>query len=156
MYKGVGLLEKARRVKQRFFGEVLQAAFVSTGTGNIQRVVVQRTTTQKGLLVGYGIGIALEIILLLSVVMVILVHYYSQSRRRPLNINRDPGSAAASMLMIAHDTAIREYFKGFDKIPEDFIKISLDKTLFRIFDNKLIIESNRWVKALNSMSPNRS
>ena len=152
MFEGIGLVEHAQRVKQRFFGEALQASFVSTGTNSIERIPGQITTTQTRLIADVGIGIALGIILFLTAVMTALVYYCSRLKRRPLNLTQDPGSAAAVMKMISDDLKIRDYFRGFDKIPEDSMKTILGDIHFTMVAGRLVVVDNGKVKDLHSMS----
>lgn len=150
-FEGVGLLDKAQRVKQRFFGEAIQTAFVSTSEQDVQHISAQLTTTQIRLIASYGIGITLGLILLLSAALITFVHYCSRLSRRPLNLIRDPGSAAAVMLMISHNAEIRNRFRGFDKIPEDSMKSLLGETMFRIVDGRLVVEDDGQVKMSNGV-----
>ena len=66
MFNATGLLDQARRVKQRFLGEALQAVFVSVGKENAQKIVAQVTDTKTRLLAGHWIGFTLGVILLSS------------------------------------------------------------------------------------------
>ena len=153
-FEGVDLLDKAQRVKQRFFGEALQTAFVSSSDSSeqdIQHISAQLTTTQIRLIASYSIGITLGLILLLSAALIAFVLYCSRLSRRPLNLVRDPGSAAAVMLMISHNAEIRNRFRGFDKIPEDSMKSLLGETIFRIVDGMLVVEDDGKVKTLNGV-----
>ena len=149
--KGIGLLDQARRVKQRFFGEALQAAFVSTGKQNAQQISAQITTTQTRLVADYGVGITLGIILISSAAMVTFAYYCSRIQRRPLNLVRDPGSAAAMMLMLSRDANTRDCFRGFDKIPEDSMKAILGDTLFRVDDGRLFMKDDGKLKTSPSV-----
>ena len=86
-FNDTGLLNQARRVKQRFLGEALQVVFVSIGQDNAQKIVAQVTDTKIRLLMGHWIGITLGVILLISVVMVAFIFYCSRLQRCPLNID---------------------------------------------------------------------
>ncbi|KAI4127319.1 MAG: hypothetical protein LQ347_004658 [Umbilicaria vellea] len=78
-FEGVDLPYHAQKVKQRFFGEALQAAFASTSKQNVQQVSAQVTTTQTRLVVSYDIGIALGSILIFSAAMINIVCYCSRT-----------------------------------------------------------------------------
>ena len=153
--ESLGLLDQAQKVKQRFFGEALQAAFVSTGKQNAQQISAQLRTAQTRLIASYGIGITLGLILILSAAMTTFIYYCSRLSRRPLNLIRDPGSAAAATLMISHDAKVRDCFKGFDKIPENSMKTILGEITFRIIDGRLVVEGDGKTKTLNRTYPKK-
>ncbi len=145
IFNAAGLLDQARRVKQRFFGEALQAVFVSVGKKN-----AQVTATKTRLLVGHWIGITLGVILLASAAMFALAFYSSRQRRRPLNLNQDPGSTAAVVSMIARDARIGEYFKGFDRLPKDSMKTILGAMMFGMVNGQLISKGDGRTQASKS------
>ena len=149
-FDDTGLLDQAQRVKQRFFGEALQTAFVSAGKENAQQISAQLTIPQTRLSASYGIGITLGLILILSAAMIIFVYYCSRPSRRSLNLNRDPGSAAAVTLMISHDAKIRDCFRGFDKIPEDSMRTILGEIRFRMVGGRLVVDDDGKIKTLIS------
>ena len=152
LFNAKGLLDQARRVKQRFFGEALQAVFVSVGKQNAHNFVTQVTATETRLLVGHWIGITLGGILLTSAVMVALAFYCSRLGRRSLNLNRDPGSTAAVVSMIVQDAVICDYFRGFDRLPEDSIKTILGPTIFGMFNGQLVFRGDKTTQTANSGS----
>ncbi|KAL9065120.1 MAG: hypothetical protein Q9161_008438 [Pseudevernia consocians] len=152
IFNATGLLDQARRVKQRFFGEALQAVFVSVGKKNAQKIVAQVTATKTRLLVGHWIGMTLGVILLTSAAMVALAYYCSRQQRRPLNLNQDPGSTAAVVSMIARDALIGEYFKGFDRLPEDSMKTILGATMFGMVNGQIISKGDGRTQASKSWS----
>ena len=152
IFHAEGLLDQARRVKQGFFGEALQAVFVSGGKQNVQKIGAQVTASKTRLLVGHSIGVTLGNILLVSAAMVALAFYCSRLGRRPLNLNRDPGSTAAVVSMIPQDAFIRDYFRGFDRLPEDSMKTILGPTMFGMVNGQLVFRSDGRTQAANSGS----
>ena len=82
-------------------------------------------------------------------------YYCSRIRRTPLNLVRDPGSAAAMMLMISRDANTRDCFRGFDKIPEDSMKAILSGTLFRVVDGRLMMKDDGRLKTSPSVYLNQ-
>lgn len=152
IFDAPGFLDQARRVKQRFFGEALHAAFFSVGTKNVEKIVAQVTVTKMRLLVEHWIGITLGVILLTSAAMVALVFYYSRLQRRPLSLNQDPGSIAAVVSMISQDALIGDNFKGFDRLPEDSMKTILGPTMFGMVNGQLVVKGDERTQARNSCS----
>ena len=127
-------------MKQRFFGEALHAALFSVGTKNTEKIVAQVTVTKMRLLVEHWIGITLGVIFLTSAAMVALVFYYSRLQRRSLSLNQDPGPIAAVVSMISQDALIGDNFKGFDRLPEDSLKIILGPTMFGMINGQLVVK----------------
>ena len=152
IFDAPGFLDQARRVKQRFFGEALHAAFFSLGTTNAEKIFAQVTVTKMRLLVEHWIGITLGVILLTSAAMVALVFYYSRLQRRPLSLNQDPGSIAAVVSMISQDALIGDSFKGFDRLPEDSMKTILGPTIFGMVNGQLVVKGDERTQARNSCS----
>lgn len=126
-------------MKQRFLREALQAAFVSTDKQNIHQIFAQYTVNQTRLVASYGIGITLGLILNLASVMITIVHYYSRPLRRPLNLARDPRSAAAVIYMISHNAKTRGNFKGFDRLLKYSMNNVSGQMMFRIVNGRLEI-----------------
>lgn len=144
-------LRQARRLKQRFFGEVLQASLVSLGQQNLRMIPSQVTRGMTRLIVAYWISITLGVILLLSGASLGLTLWCSRLRRRPLNLHRDPGSVAAVMSMILEDPTLRERFRGSDKLPEDSMKLLLAGTTCRMIHGRLFVEIDESTRSSRGM-----
>ena len=134
------LLGNARKIRQRFYGEALQAALVPTGTRNAQAIDGQVTAIENRLFAAYGTGIALGACLLCSSVLLLLLFFSSRSARRPLNLARDPASAA-SVLLMAQGEDVRRAFHGLDQTPETLMQVALRGSTFQIKDNLLYISA---------------
>ena len=152
IFNPTDLLRQARRIKQRFFGEALQAVLMSLPKDNSQKIVAQVTVTKTRLLVGHWVGIALGIIFLTSAALIILTFYYSRLHRRFLNLDRDPGSTAAVVSMLSQDALIGKCFRGFDRLPESSMKTILGPTVFSMVDGQLVIKGGGKTEALDSWS----
>ena len=147
-----GLLNQARRVKQRFLGEALQAVFVSVGKQNAQKIVAQVSATKTRLLVQNWIGITLGVVLLTSAAMIALAFFCSRLTRRPLNLNQDPGSTAAVVAMISADTPVGNCFRGLDRLLEHAMKTIIGTTMFGMVNGQLVLEGGSKAPAHDSPS----
>ena len=141
------ILDQAKIVKHRFFGESLQARLVAAGDENAQKITAQVIATKTRLAVGPWIGVTLGVIFLTSAAMIAFAFYCSRLRRRPLNLIRDPGSTAAMVSIISQDARIGDYFRGFDRLPEDSMKTILGQTMFAMVNGYLILKNDGRLKA---------
>lgn len=147
-----GLLDQARRVKQRFFREALQAVFVSVGKKNAHKIVAQVRATKTRLLVEHWIGISLGVILLASAAIIALAFYCSRLRRRPLNLDQDPGSTAAVVAMMCPDAPIGSCFRGLDRLPEHSMKTMIGTTMFGMVKGQLVVKCDERAPARDGLS----
>ncbi|KAJ6020520.1 hypothetical protein N7540_006024 [Penicillium herquei] len=105
-----GLVTSAAKAKQRFFGEVLQAALTQNGASHIISTQGQVNTVETRVVVQAGAAIALGVLFAISFLLVLAVWWFSQLRNRPLNLKRDPATAAGAAYLIAQDLRSRSGF----------------------------------------------
>ena len=106
------------KVKQRFFGEALQSTFSRLGKQNAPSFDGRISFTEQRIVVNAAIGITLGTILLFSAAMFAAVFFHTRLRRRPLNLSRDPGSAAAMTALITDNADIRACFEGSGRLSQ--------------------------------------
>ncbi|KAI9796263.1 MAG: hypothetical protein M1833_006432 [Piccolia ochrophora] len=109
------LIDEARRVKQRFFGEGLQSAFMATSKESATQLTGEIAVTEERVVVSIGIGLTLGILLLLIAGMIACIYHGSRLQRRPLNLYQDPGSAVAVAALFASEARTRMCFEGLDR-----------------------------------------
>ena len=125
------LLSKAQQVKQRFFGEGLITAFSKVAEQGSTLMGGEVARTRNRIVASFGIGITIGTLLLCTSMMVLLVFYFSRLSRRPLNLDRDPGSAAAVSSLLKHE-GTRSHFQGLERLPEPLIDRRLGDLHFEL------------------------
>jgi hypothetical protein len=137
MLASANLVDEARKVKQRFFGEALQSTFSKLGKQNAPSFDGQISFTEQRIVVSAGIGIALSTILLFSAAMFAAVFFHTRLRRRPLNLSRDPGSAAAMTALIADNADVRACFGESGRLSQRSMQRLLSGKTFSL-DNHML------------------
>lgn len=139
----VNLGDEAQSAKQRFFGE----AFLTTiGKQSTPSFGGQISIPEERIVVNLGIGVASGSILLLSAGMFAAVLFHSRLRRRPLNLARDPGSAAAIASLLTNQTKTCACFEGSDRLSENLLQRNLANKRFLMRRGKLVIRLTEQTK----------
>ncbi|KAK1146420.1 hypothetical protein N8T08_003207 [Aspergillus melleus] len=111
------MIQRAAEVKQRFFGEALQASVTHQGASEEVPVNGQITAFEKRVVVVKGPAVALAVILFLSFCLLLVVWRCSRLRQRPLNLKNDPATTAEVASLVTHDSRIRSSFSGLSVTP---------------------------------------
>lgn len=139
----VNLADEAQSAKQRFFGE----AFLTTiGKQSVPSFGGQVSIPEERIVVNLGIGVALGSILLLSAAMFTAVLFHSRLRRRPLNLARDPGSAAAIATLLANQAKTCACFEGSERLSENLLRRTLVNKRFLMRRGELVIKLTEQTK----------
>jgi hypothetical protein len=125
------LLNKAQQVEQRFFGEGLMTAFSKAAAQGSTSTDGKIIAAKDRVVASFGIGVTMGVLFLFTSMMVVLISYYSRLSRRPLNLDRDPGSAAA-MSSLLKDAPTRSHFQGLDRVPAPLIEKRLGDLHFEL------------------------
>lgn len=102
MLQDTSLVSKAQQLQQRFLGEALLATIPKTENNSAGVLAGTTVTTEERIIASFGFGLAFAVLLILTSAMVLLILYYSRLSRRPLNLDRDLGSAAAVASLLSH------------------------------------------------------
>lgn len=130
-------LESAKRVKQRFFSEMLFSAFTASA-GLSDEITGHSIANEQRIVVNSAIAITLAVLLLLSGVLLLLLLLCSGLRRRPLNLNEDPSNLAAIGTLGLHDSNTRHLFIGSEHLTSvDTISV-FSETRHRFSDDGLV------------------
>lgn len=139
----VNLADEAQSAKQRFFGE----AFLTTiGKQSVPSFGGQISIPEERIVANLGIGVASGSILLLSAAMFTAVLFHSRLRRRPLNLARDPGSAAAIATLLANQAKTCACFEGSDRLSEILLRRTLANKRFLMRRGELVIKLTEQTK----------
>lgn len=111
------MIQRAGEVKQRFFGEALQASVTHHGASGKAPINGQITAFEKRVVVVKGPAVALAVLLFLSFCFLLVVWRCSRLRQRPLNLKDDPATTAEVASLVTHDTKIRSAFNSLSVTP---------------------------------------
>ncbi|EXJ77095.1 hypothetical protein A1O3_10253 [Capronia epimyces CBS 606.96] len=101
--------ESARRIKQRFLGEMMIANIAENGPVVHTGQVIE---SPRRVVVNLPIAISLAVLFLVSAGLMAVVLFLSG--RRPLQLHNDPASVAAVVKLIEGNSVIRDCFKARD------------------------------------------
>ncbi|PLB55395.1 hypothetical protein P170DRAFT_39733 [Aspergillus steynii IBT 23096] len=112
------LIQRAGEIKQRFFGEALQASATHQGASQSVPASGQVTAFEKRVVVVKGTAITLAVLLFLSFCLLLVVWRCSRLRQRPLNLKADPATTSEVASLVTHDSQIRSAFSGLSVTPK--------------------------------------
>lgn len=123
-------VSSAAKAKQRYFGEVLQAALSHQGAS--QKVGMQGIVRdiETRVIVQAGIAIALGILFALSFSLVLVIWWCSRLGRRPLNLKEDPASTLGVACLMTHNPRTQYGFQAFRQPSEKELHEKLDGVQF--------------------------
>lgn len=116
----------AAKTKQRYFGEVLQAALSQPGASVQTALKGHVRDIETRVLVEASVAIALGTLFGISFFLVLIVWWCSRSQRRPLNLMQDPASALGVAYLVAHNDRTQADFKAFRQPSEKELHEKLD------------------------------
>jgi hypothetical protein len=138
MLQATSLVSKAQQLQQRFLGEALLATIAKAGIDSPGVLAGTTVTTEERIIAVFGFGLTLAILLTFTSAMVLLILYYSRLSRRPLNLDRDPGSAAAVASLLSHP-GTRSYFEGLERMPAALLSNHLRNAEFELDNGSLLV-----------------
>lgn len=106
------LVASAGKAKQRYFGEVLQAALSQWGAS--KKAPMQGTVhaVQTRVVVEPGTAIAMGVLFAVSFILLMFVWWRSRLQARPLNLGKDPATAAGMACLLTQDSRTRSGFES--------------------------------------------
>ncbi|CZR68661.1 uncharacterized protein PAC_18560 [Phialocephala subalpina] len=133
------IVMKAQQVAQRFFGESVLAAYGKSTPVTSPSLLGSTTKSKQRIVASFGIGATLAVILLGTSILTALVFYHSRLSRRPLNLDRDPGPAAAVTSLLKLE-ATSSHFRGLDRLPDVLIRKKLEALTFALDRGSLMVD----------------
>ncbi|KAJ5751747.1 hypothetical protein N7520_008664 [Penicillium odoratum] len=103
----------AAKSKQRYFGEVLQAALSHQGASHNSAMQGVVRDVETRVVVQPGAAIALGVLFAISFFLVLFVWWCTQLSRRPLNLSQDPAATTGAARLISDNARIRSDFQVF-------------------------------------------
>ena len=141
MLQATSLVSKAQQLQQRFLGEALLATIPKLEIDSPGALAGTTVTTEERIIAGFGFGLTLAVLLFCTSVMVLLILYYSRLSRRPLNLDRDPGSAAAVASLLSHP-GTWSYFEGLERMPAALLSNHLRYVEFELDNGRLLVSQH--------------
>jgi len=126
------VVENARRIKQRFLGEMILA---TVANNNLISQSGQVTDTQRRIVVNLPVAISVAVLFIISAALIALVLLLSTAR--PLNLYHDPASVAAVVELIDGNTVIRDSSKILNPDKTGGIYEALEHTQHFLADGSL-------------------
>jgi hypothetical protein len=120
----------AARAKQRYFGEVVQAALTHQGASLETNMQGKVHDIETRVIVQAGAAIALGVLFAISLFLIIGVWWFSQLHRRPLNLKEDPASTLGVACLITHNPRTQYNFQAFRQPSEKELHENLDGVQF--------------------------
>ncbi|KAJ5986192.1 hypothetical protein N7451_010557 [Penicillium sp. IBT 35674x] len=103
----------ASKAKQRYFGEVLQAALSHQGASQKSAMQGVVRDVESRVVVQPGAAIALGVLFAISFFLVLFVWWSTQLNRRPLNLTEDPAATTGAARLITNNPQVRLDFQVF-------------------------------------------
>ena len=103
----------AGKAKQRYFGEVLQAALTHQGASRRASMQGQVHKVESRVIVQSSVAIALGVLFSLSFILLLVVWWFVQLQHRPLNLKEDPASAMGVASLMAQNARTKSGFAAF-------------------------------------------
>ncbi|KAJ4529589.1 hypothetical protein HRR86_003382 [Exophiala dermatitidis] len=132
MIQDGALGETARRIKQRFLGEMMVAS-ISANTASLQ--TGQVTESPRRVVVNLPIAVSLAVLFIVAAGLTAVALFVS--KQRPLNLYNDPASVAAVVKLIEGNSVLRDCFKPQDASRGD-AGHTLDNTTHYLRDGLLL------------------
>lgn len=106
-------IASAAKAKQRYFGEVLQAALAHQGASHQKSMSGQVYKVEDRVVVQASVAVALGVLFAISFILLLAVWWFAQLHRRPLNLNQDPASAVGVACLMGHNVRTKSGFSAF-------------------------------------------
>ncbi|KAH8599119.1 hypothetical protein B0O99DRAFT_613050 [Bisporella sp. PMI_857] len=124
------LMNQARQIKQRYFGESLMATLSKEGSHQTDSIEGMISFAQRRIVVSFPVGILLTVVLLISSLQIGLVTGYTRLNERPLNLSHDPSSVIAMASLISTGQNTRALFEGLDTASQEWMRKQLGRNIF--------------------------
>ncbi|KAL9115455.1 MAG: hypothetical protein Q9227_000776 [Pyrenula ochraceoflavens] len=133
------LVRNAQQLHHRFFAERVQSAMKNLDTDS-SAARGKVTSVSSRIIVNPGIGLALGVLLLLITAALQMIFLLTRPNRRPLNLSRDPSTAASTASALADESPeIVEIFNGADRQSAKWLKSRLGTRQLKLRRGNLLL-----------------
>lgn len=156
LLSSTNLVEQARQLHQRYFGEMLLTTLTSNTDGDTVLMNGHVATAERRILVTTGVGISLRVLFLLLGVCCAVVTLYTRLSRRALNLYGDPGSNATTASLFVANIDSRTVFEGADRQSMPELATALRNATFVLDDGRLTATDKGSNTSVSGIPPRRS
>lgn len=149
-------VSSAAKAKQRFLGEVLQAALALPDASQKTAIQGKLHDVQSRVVVQPVIAITLGILLAFSFFLALAVWWFSRPQRRPLNLTEDPASTLGVATLLMHNGQTTSAFQSFRHPDDQDVHQSLDGEWFYSDSQGLSRINPHDLKVHGSTQPEKS
>ncbi|KAL1645546.1 hypothetical protein SLS58_003857 [Diplodia intermedia] len=110
------LVAQATKIKQRFFGELLQSSLSRQGASNTEPIEGRTTVVKRRVVVITDIAIAILALLMVSFVLSLIAWSISRLRMRPLNLSQDPATVTCLTGLLARDYRTQRTLRALSQV----------------------------------------
>jgi hypothetical protein len=103
MAHAADLTERAKQIRQRFFGELLMSSVINAGTTVEQNFQGEKTVTQRRVIVVTETAIALASLFCASFLILVGIYFFSRPSRRPLQLSENPWTTVGAASLISSE-----------------------------------------------------
>lgn len=98
-----GLVEKANRLRGRFFGELVYSSLTNRATPSLENITAKSTTVEQRIVVIVGVAAALAAMLFCVACYLVFMVWKASPRCRSLRLRTDPTTAAGIVDYLHHE-----------------------------------------------------
>ena len=106
MIEDVAIIEKAARIRRRFFGEILRSTLEASDAIRLATSTGKTAAFQRRITVSPETAYVLSALFLLSFTLLSLVTWMSRAQQRPLNLVHDPASVLGIATLVTTNTSV--------------------------------------------------
>ncbi|KAF1960031.1 hypothetical protein CC80DRAFT_590362 [Byssothecium circinans] len=125
MLAATTLPEKAGRIRQRHFGELLRTSLEFPDASQTEIVSGHRTTAERRITVKMELAATVAALLLLSSFMLLYITWISRLSRRPLNLVHDPATVLGCTTLVASNKSLLSSLHGLDQATQHELELAL-------------------------------
>ncbi|KAK5800176.1 hypothetical protein VI817_002388 [Penicillium citrinum] len=139
--------KSAAKAKQRFFGEVLQAALTRQDASRQSFMQGYIHDVESRVVVQAGPSITLGVLLAISFFLALTIWRFSRQQYRPLHLTDDPASTIGTARLITHTSATKLGFRSFKQPSDKYLREKLmderfitdSQGLYRVNEDDIIV-----------------
>ncbi|TGJ79344.1 hypothetical protein E0Z10_g9420 [Xylaria hypoxylon] len=141
-----------RRIKGRFFGELLRDCFNDNRLHNPVEIPGLIITSPRRLVVVSAVAITLEVVLIIILALLSVVFVLTRPARRPLGLDADPASAMSIAKLLSDDTDTMRSFLNIPTAIEAKAEVTSSKYWYGIERGKICLISRETAASATNRS----
>ncbi|KAI0388910.1 hypothetical protein F5Y17DRAFT_451155 [Xylariaceae sp. FL0594] len=142
-------VQNLRRVKQRFFGELMRDAFDTTASDPAIETSGLIGKTRRRIVVSRVVAIILEIALLIQITLLSVILITTRLSRRPLGLFTDPAPAIRVAELFSGDTVTLQSLDGLHDVGSKDLDLALAQQTYQLVDGQICLKPSDGPKRLS-------